>query len=72
MRSEIPQLDVVTAIGDAEAEDYVAQLLFTQGWNIIYRAFDMNSLQEFLNNRAKELRTVLVYRRDLKIGRAHV
>ncbi len=65
MRSEIPQLDVVTAIGDAEAEDYVAQLLFTQGWNIIYRAFDMNSLQEFLNNRAKELRTVLVYRRDL-------
>ena len=65
MRSEIPQLDVVTAIGDAEAEDYIAQLLFTQGWNIIYRAFDMNSLQEFLNNRAKELRTVLVYRRDL-------
>jgi len=65
VRSEIPQLDVVTAIGDAEAEDYVAQLLFTQGWNIIYRAFDMNSLQEFLNNRAKELRTVLVYRRDL-------
>lgn len=65
MRSEIPQLDVVTAIGDAEAEDYVAQLLFTQGWNIIYRAFDMYSLQDFLNNRAKELRTVLVYRRDL-------
>jgi len=65
VRSEIPQLDVVTAIGDAEAEDYIAQLLFTQGWNIIYRAFDMNSLQEFLNNRAKELRTVLVYRRDL-------
>ena len=65
MQSEIPQLEVVTAIGDAENEDYVAQLLFSQGWNIIYRAFDMNSLQEFLNNRAKELRTVLVYRRDL-------
>jgi hypothetical protein len=65
VRSEIPQLDVVTAIGDAEAEDYVAQLLFTQGWNIIYRAFDMNSLNEFLNSRASELRTVLVYRGDL-------
>jgi len=65
VQSEIPQLEVVTAIGDAENEDYVAQLLFSQGWNIIYRAFDMNSLQEFLNNRAKELRTVLVYRRDL-------
>lgn len=65
MRSEIPQLDVITAIGDAEAEDYVAQLLFTQGWNIIYRAFDMNSLHEFLSSRSGGLRTVLVYRRDL-------
>ena len=65
MRSEIPQLEVITAIGDAEAEDYIAQLLFSQGWNIVYRAFDMNSLTQFLNSRAKELRTVLVFRNDL-------
>ena len=65
MRSEIPQLEVITAIGDAEAEDYVAQLLFTQGWNIVYRAFDMDSLIEFFNSRPSELRTVLVFRKDL-------
>jgi hypothetical protein len=65
VRSEIPQLDVVTAIGDAEAEDYVAQLLFSQGWNIVYRAFDMASLNQFLKDRSPELRTVLVFRKDL-------
>jgi hypothetical protein len=65
VRSEIPQLDVVTAIGDAEAEDYVAQLLFSQGWNIVYRAFDMASLEEFISNRPSELRTVLVFRKDI-------
>ena len=65
MQSEIPQLEVVTAIGDADAEDYVAQLLFSQGWNIVFRAFDMMALMEYFNNRPTELRTVLVFRKDL-------
>jgi hypothetical protein len=65
VRSEIPQLEVVTAVGDAEVEDYIAQLLFSQGWNIVYRSFDMESLIEFFASRPIELRTVLVYRRDL-------
>ena len=65
MLSEIPQLEVVTAIGDAESEDYVAQLLFSQGWNIVYRAFDMQALLDFFEKRSKEMRTVLVYRQDL-------
>ena len=60
-RSEIPQLEVITAIADADSEDYVAQLLFSQGWNIIYRAFDTASLKEFLELRGIELRTVIVY-----------
>ena len=72
MRSEIPQLDVVTAIGDAEAEDYVAQLLFTQGWNIIYRALDMDSLEKFLRQRGKELRTIIVYKSDLSNFSNHI
>ena len=38
MRSEIPQLEVITAIADAETEDFVSQLLYSQGWSIIYRA----------------------------------
>ena len=63
-RSEIPQLEVVTAIPDAESEDFVAQLLFSQGWSIIYRAFDAQSLSEFMRQRGSELRTVIVYQGD--------
>lgn len=66
MRSEIPQLDVITAIADSESEDYVSQLLFSQGWNIIYRAFDARSLKEFLDLREPTLRTVVIYRSDLE------
>ncbi len=60
-RSEIPQLEVITAIPDAESEDFLAQLLFSQGWNIIHRAFDSDSLDSFMQERGTELRTVVVY-----------
>ena len=56
MRSEIPQIEVVTAISEADTEDYVAQLLFSQGWSIIYRAFDAQMLETFLDERAPEMR----------------
>jgi hypothetical protein len=64
MRSEIPQLEVVTAIADADFEDFVAQLLFSQGWSIIYRAFDTDAMQNFLAERSG-LRTVIIYKADL-------
>ncbi len=64
MRSEIPQLEVVTAIADADFEDFVAQLLFSQGWSIIYRAFDADAMQKFLAERSG-LRTVIIYKADL-------
>jgi hypothetical protein len=63
-RSEIPQLEVVTAIPDAESEDFLSQLLFSQGWSIIYRAFDCSSLLEFMKSRGIELRTVIIYQSD--------
>ena len=65
MRSEIPQLEVVTAISDADCEDFVSQLLFSQGWSIIYRAIDMASLENFLSSRGGSLRTVVIFKRDL-------
>lgn len=65
MRSEIPQIEVITAIGEADFEDYVSQLLFTQGWSIIFRAFDGAALEEFMKQRSLELRTVIVYTSDL-------
>ncbi len=64
MRSEIPQIQVITGIGDADLEDYVAQLLFTQGWSIIFRAFDWNALVDYMKERSNELRTVIVYTSD--------
>ena len=64
MRSEIPQLEVITAIADADFEDFVAQLLFSQGWSIIYRAFDAMAMQDFLQSRTS-LRTVIIYKADL-------
>jgi len=64
MRSEIPQLEVVTAIADADFEDFVAQLLFSQGWSIIYRAFDTATMIQFLETRSS-LRTVIIYHSDL-------
>ena len=64
MRSEIPQIEVITAIADADFEDFVAQLLFSQGWSIIFRAFDAQTLEEFLVSR-RSLRTVIIYKADL-------
>jgi len=65
MQSEIPQLEVITAISDADCEDFVSQLLFSQGWSIIYRAIDMSGLGEFLTARGGTLRTVIIYKSDL-------
>jgi hypothetical protein len=65
MRSEIPQIEVITAVGDADLEDYVSQLLFTQGWSIIFRAFDASALESFILTRSTELRTVIVYTTEL-------
>jgi len=65
VRTEIPQLQVVTAIADSDSEDYVSQLLFSQGWSIIFRAIDTTALVEFLTNRGDILRTVIIYQSDL-------
>ena len=64
LRSEIPQIEVITAIADAETEDFLAQLLFSQGWNIIFRALDTDSLNLFIASRPHELRTVIIYLSD--------
>ncbi len=64
MPSEIPQLEVITAISDADFEDFVAQLLFSQGWSIVFRAFDTKMLSEVLQER-QGLRTVIIYKSDL-------
>ena len=58
-------MQVVTAISDSDCEDFVSQLLFSQGWSIIYRAIDMAGLMEFLEARNGDLRTVVIFKSDL-------
>jgi hypothetical protein len=59
--SEIPKIEVITAVADAEREDFLAQLLFSQGWNIIFRALDDEALINFLEERGRDRRTVVVH-----------
>lgn len=64
MDSAIPALEVITAIPDPELENYVAELLFSQGWTIIFRALDGYELESLLHSRVGA-RTVLLYTSDL-------
>ena len=45
-------LNYVTAIVDSDLEAKVAQLLFSHGNNIIFRALNLNSLTNFLSNQS--------------------
>ena len=44
------KLNLITAISNSEKEDNIAELLFSQGCNIIYRALNLESLERFLDN----------------------
>lgn len=65
MLSEIPQIQVVTAILDSDEEDFISQLLFSQGWSVIFRAIDMKNLEKFLHDRSAINRTIVLYKTDL-------
>jgi hypothetical protein len=43
------KLNLITAISNSEKEDTIAELLFSQGCNIIYRALNLESLEKFLD-----------------------
>ena len=43
------KLNIITAISNSEKEDNIAELLFSQGCNIIYRALNLESLERFLD-----------------------
>jgi hypothetical protein len=55
---------VITAIADPDFEGLVSSTLFSQGWNVIARALDMNSLElEFSKSELNQL--ILIYSSDL-------
>ena len=54
----------ITAIHKAEFESFAASTLFSQGWNVLHRALDWQSLIEFLET-SEELPDVLLCSTDL-------
>jgi Mrp family chromosome partitioning ATPase len=57
---------VVTAIASAEVEGFIASTLFAQGWSVVFRAIDWQSLEEFVTEKSTDLSsTLLIYGSDL-------
>lgn len=64
--AEIALPEVVTAVADSESEGFVAGTLFSQGWNVIFRALDFQSLLMFIESNVDRCRNVvLIYSPDL-------
>jgi MinD-like ATPase involved in chromosome partitioning or flagellar assembly len=64
--AEIALPVIVTAISNSEQESFVAGTLFTQGWSVIHRAVDFESLRDFvLSNPEKASTALLLYSPDL-------
>ena len=64
MLNQTAELSVVTAIKDPEFEAMVAGTLFSQGWNVIFRALDVASLESFLAT-STESKPLLIYSSDV-------
>jgi Mrp family chromosome partitioning ATPase len=46
--SELEMPTVITAISSSEAEGFVAGTLFAQGWSVVFRAIDWDSLDRYI------------------------
>ncbi len=46
--SDLELPTVITAISDAQTESFIAGTLFAQGWSVIFRAIDIESLESYL------------------------
>lgn len=57
-------LNLVTAISDSDLENFVASTLFAQGWSVIFRALDFDSLLSY-SQRSDSTGEVLVLSSDL-------
>jgi len=64
--SELEMPTVITAIANPEVEGFVAGTLFAQGWNVIFRAIDWNSLRTYREaNPTIAANALLIYGNDL-------
>jgi Mrp family chromosome partitioning ATPase len=64
--SELELPTVVTAISSSDVEGFVAGTLYAQGWSVIFRAIDWDSLERFINDNAAMMKNaLLIYAADL-------
>lgn len=57
---EVEYNSVATAIRGAEFEGFVAGTLFSQGWNVTYRALDIPSLLAYLDGASNSISLLLI------------
>jgi hypothetical protein len=70
--AEIALPVIVTAISNSEQESFVAGTLFTQGWSVIHRAVDFESLREFVTSNSEQASSaLLLYSPDLNDFEPH-
>jgi hypothetical protein len=62
--SELGEIVAVTAIGDSVDEDFIAQLIDSQGWQICYRAVDQVDLMDFVSHLDPHQRLIVLMRSD--------
>lgn len=64
--SDLELPTVITAISNAETEGFVAGSLFAQGWSVIFRAIDIDSLESYIKSNPESARgALLIFAPDL-------
>ena len=64
--SELEMPTVITAISSSEAEGFVAGTLFAQGWSVVFRAIDWDSLDRYISANPEIAKgALLLYASDL-------
>jgi Mrp family chromosome partitioning ATPase len=64
--SELEMPTVITAIASSETESFIAGTLFTQGWSVIFRAIDWDSLERFIKANPESVQgALLLFASDL-------
>jgi len=64
--SDLELPTVITAIADAQTESFIAATLFAQGWSVLFRAIDIDSLERYVkNNLVSVSSAILIFAPDL-------
>jgi Mrp family chromosome partitioning ATPase len=64
--SELEMPTVITAIASSETEGFIAGTLFAQGWSVVFRAIDWDSLERYISaNHEVSRGALLLFASDL-------